>query len=252
MLPELHMICYSNCLNNSVSIAAFLFTASQGRKDLNLLPLKTTETKSIDNILKGCKFIPESTTTKKVLEEFFAQLAQSNHKEVVFHFSGHARPDWVPQNEIPTNYGLTGCLVLDVAKTNHTQSSFITASDETVIDNILETEHSVPINSTEDIDDTLLFAREIRKMDLTKVRLAILNACNTFKAPVASKSSHTGLTRAFLAAGAQCVIATLDKVADYVANKFTEYLYQNLHEKGLTIGDAFADAINQIRTDRYT
>lgn len=75
-------------------------------------------------------------------------------------------------------------------------------------------------------DPGILYAREIQNLDLRGVGLVVLAACSS--AQGAEGGGGTGLARAFLAAGAGPVVATLWRIDDRAAAALFEVFYERL------------------------
>lgn len=81
--------------------------------------------------------------------------------------------------------------------------------------------------ATSPVDNGALTAREIYSLDLSKTGLVVLAACDTGNEYVAGGEGVTSLARAFLAAGAPTVVASLWSVDD----KATAQLFGFFHEE---------------------
>lgn len=79
-----------------------------------------------------------------------------------------------------------------------------------------------------DRDDGVLTADDLQKVRLRRVRLVILGACNTIAAGEAGAEGISGIARAFLAAGAPAVLATLAAVDDAAASRFLSAFFRRL------------------------
>ncbi|HEY5315445.1 MAG TPA: CHAT domain-containing protein, partial [Pirellulales bacterium] len=77
-------------------------------------------------------------------------------------------------------------------------------------------------------DNGYLTAEEVGTLDLRGVQLAVLSACETGLGNVAGGEGLLGLQRAFQAAGARTVVASLWKVPDQATRLLMERFYKNL------------------------
>ncbi len=93
-----------------------------------------------------------------------------------------------------------------------------------------------------DSDDGILTALEVSTLDLGKVELATLSACETGLGEVAGGEGVLGLQRAFQVAGARSVLATLWSVRDDAARSLMIDFYDNLWKKKMSRVEALRQA----------
>ncbi|HWA97854.1 MAG TPA: CHAT domain-containing tetratricopeptide repeat protein [Pirellulales bacterium] len=92
------------------------------------------------------------------------------------------------------------------------------------------------------VGDGLLTAEEVMSLDLRRVQLCVLSACETGLGEVASGEGLLGLQRAFQAAGANTVVASLWQVPDLSTQLLMTRFYENLWQRKMTKLDALRDA----------
>ncbi|HEY5314368.1 MAG TPA: CHAT domain-containing tetratricopeptide repeat protein [Pirellulales bacterium] len=80
-------------------------------------------------------------------------------------------------------------------------------------------------------DNGYLTAEEVGTLDLRGVQLAVLSACETGLGNVAGGEGLLGLQRAFQAAGARTVVASLWRVRDQATRLLMERFYKNLWQQ---------------------
>ena len=91
-------------------------------------------------------------------------------------------------------------------------------------------------------DNGILTAEEIAAMNLEGTELVVLSACDTGLGAVAGGEGLLGLQRAFQAAGARDVLASLWRIDDRATQTLMGEFYRNLWEKKLGKLDALRQA----------
>ncbi|MHC4954428.1 MAG: tetratricopeptide repeat protein [Planctomycetota bacterium] len=87
--------------------------------------------------------------------------------------------------------------------------------------------------STGNQDDGILTAVEVAALDLSKVEVVILSACETGLGRVAAGEGILGLQRAFQVSGARTTVTSLWKVPDAETNRLMQRFYENLWERDM-------------------
>ena len=82
-------------------------------------------------------------------------------------------------------------------------------------------------------DDGYLTAEEVGWLDLSKVELVVLSACETALGRAQSGEGLLGLRRAFEMAGARTVISSLWSVKDESTSRLMQSFYENLWRRKL-------------------
>jgi CHAT domain-containing protein len=93
-----------------------------------------------------------------------------------------------------------------------------------------------------DAEDGFLTAEEVSALDLRGTELVVLSACDTGLGDIQAGEGMLGLQRAFQAAGAQTVVASLWRVDDAATTFLMEEYYRNLWEKKLSKLEALRQA----------
>jgi len=90
------------------------------------------------------------------------------------------------------------------------------------------------------LSDSFFTARDLRKIPISKLRLAVLSACETQDGSVPEGGDGDGLVRVFLAAGVPNIVASRWSVDSSATRQFMELFYQSLLG-----GRSVADSIRQ-------
>jgi CHAT domain-containing protein len=93
-----------------------------------------------------------------------------------------------------------------------------------------------------DRDDGVLTAEALAGLDLSKLELAVLSACETGLGDVAGGEGVFGLQRAFHLAGTRNVVASLWKVDDEATSVLMRLFYRNLWHKEMPALEALCEA----------
>ncbi|MCK9997378.1 MAG: CHAT domain-containing protein [Candidatus Krumholzibacteria bacterium] len=99
------------------------------------------------------------------------------------------------------------------------------------------------------IDDGILQWYEVSDLSLD-IELVALSSCSSASGVLAKGEGITGLTQAFLFAGASCVLGTLTDVPDSYAAAFMEDFYRDL-KGGMTAAAALSSAQRKARLEGY-
>jgi CHAT domain-containing protein len=91
-------------------------------------------------------------------------------------------------------------------------------------------------------DDAIVTAEALVGLDLSKLELAVMSACETGLGDVAGGEGVFGLQRAFHLAGTRNVVASLWKVDDAATAVLMGLFYRNLWQKDLPPLEALAEA----------
>lgn len=96
------------------------------------------------------------------------------------------------------------------------------------------------------IEDGILTADEISRMDLSQTRLVVLSACETAKGSVDPIDGVLGLQSGFKKAGAETILMSLWRVSDSVTSILMTEFYTNLG-KGLSVYESLKIATRKVK-----
>jgi CHAT domain-containing protein len=106
-------------------------------------------------------------------------------------------------------------------------------------------------NPVEGVENGILFADDVAKMNLVGTELVVLSACETGLGTVNNSEGVFGLQRAFKLAGAQTLIMSLWEVDDEGTGVIMNEFYRNWLS-GKSMQEAFKEAQRNLRSDsRY-
>ena len=97
------------------------------------------------------------------------------------------------------------------------------------------------------VEDGVLTARELSRLDLSNTHLAVLSACETATGQV-SGDGVFGLQRGFKKAGVGTLLMTLWRVDDTATQLLLTRFYHHLFVEGLSVYDALVRAQQHLRT----
>lgn len=84
------------------------------------------------------------------------------------------------------------------------------------------------VDIPEGVEDGILTAEEISRLDLSNTKLVVLSACDTGRGHVDPVEGVWGLQRAFKQAGVESILMTLWKIPDQTTALFMEKFYEQL------------------------
>jgi CHAT domain-containing protein len=103
-----------------------------------------------------------------------------------------------------------------------------------------------------DLEDGILTAYEISRLNLTGTELAVLSACETGLGDIQGNEGVYGLQRAFKIAGVRYVIMSLWQIPDEQSSLFMEDFYQRWLEQELSIPEAFRQTQTAMRQNGWS
>ena len=98
----------------------------------------------------------------------------------------------------------------------------------------------------ETVEDGILTADEISRLDLSNTKLVVLSACETARGKIDPVEGVLGLQRAFKKAGAQTIVMSLWKVPDESTSILMTEFYRNLMN-GVEIHQALKNAEDKVK-----
>ncbi len=98
-----------------------------------------------------------------------------------------------------------------------------------------------------DMEDGVLTAYEISRMNLRNTELVVLSACKTGLGDIQGNEGVYGLQRAFKIAGARYLLMSLWEAPDKETKEFMESFYTHWLDQGMSIPEAYRAAQAQMR-----
>ncbi len=210
--------------------------AERGGQSLNFLKAAKKESEEITNILTEGSFNVVYGTDKAATEGSFKKLSGSGIK--ILHIATHGF--YEPENK--ENYSANMLNIGDRATQEDlllNRSGLYFAGANTALDP--EQRKYIP----DGVDDGILTAKEISRLDFKGLDLVVLSACETGLGEVTGEGVF-GLQRGFKKAGAQAIVMSLWKVNDKPTKDLMTEFYRNLMA-GKSKRDAFVSAQDKIR-----
>ncbi|MDX2134945.1 MAG: CHAT domain-containing protein [Saprospiraceae bacterium] len=102
-----------------------------------------------------------------------------------------------------------------------------------------------------DMEDGILTAYEISRMNLSNTELVVLSACETGLGDIQGNEGVYGLQRAFKIAGAKYLIMSLWQVPDMLTSRLMTSFYQKWLEEKMDIPQAFRAAQADLRAEGH-
>ena len=210
--------------------------SERGGESLNFLKGSKKEADEITVILSEGSFDVKQGTDKAATEESFKKLSGSGIK--ILHIATHGF--YEPENKENSFANMLSVGDKDSQEDRSmSRSGLFFAGANTALNP--EQRKYIP----EGVDDGILTAKEISRMDFKGLDLVVLSACNTGLGEVTSEGVF-GLQRGFKKAGAQTIIMSLWNVNDKPTRDLMTEFYRNL-VAGKTKREAFISAQDKIR-----
>ena len=192
--------------------------AERAGEALTFLKGAKVESEEITGILKNGSFDVEYGTDKAATEESFKKLSGSGIK--IFHVATHGFYEPESKKNSFANMLSFGDEHLQEDR-SMSRSGLFFAGANTFLSP--EQRQFIP----DGVDDGILTAKEISRLDFKGLDLVVLSACETGLGEVTGEGVF-GLQRGFKKAGAQTIIMSLWKVNDKPAKEFMTEFYRNL------------------------
>ena len=200
----------------------------------NYLPGTKTESQNIYNLLTSGHIPTRLLQEKEANEESFKAL--SGHSPEILHLSTHGffldTKEKVNKNPFMHNVG------------NYSEKE-----DQLIRTGVLMAGANnvwCGRNQVTGIEDGILTADEISRLDLSGTKLVVLSACETAKGRVDEIDGVLGLQRGLKKAGVGSILMTLWKVSDAVTSILMTQFYENIG-KGMSSRESLRNAAQKVR-----
>ena len=200
------------------------------RSGVTYLSGSKLEYEAVSQIIKDAHYqLVDNTTGITATEELFKKLSGQGISNMLISTHGFYQPmDTVVSN----NY--------EKEDISLSQSGLLLAGANSALDP--KKRKDIP----EGVDDGILTAKEISRLDFKGLDLVVLSACQTGLGEVTSEGVF-GLQRGFKKAGAQTIVMSLWKVDDNATKDLMTEFYKNL-VNGKSKREAFLKAQDNLRT----
>jgi CHAT domain-containing protein len=200
----------------------------------NYLPGTKTESQNIFSLLTSNNISSTLLQEKEANEESFKSL--SGHSPQIIHLSTHGffldTTDKVKKNPFMNNIG-----------------SYSEKEDKLIRTGVLLAGANnvwCGKNQVVGIEDGILTADEISRLDLSGTKLVVLSACETAKGQVDEIDGVLGLQRGLKKAGVGSILMSLWKVSDVVTSILMTQFYENIG-KGQNSRESLKNAAQKVK-----
>ena len=200
------------------------------------LPGSLKETEEIKNTLKNNKVEVNLYSKEKGSEEQFKAL--ENDAPSILHVSTHGF--YFGDDKKSKEYKE---MIDDKVKFAHSKNPLLRSGFILAGGNLAFQGKEIP----DGIEDGVLTAAEISRLNFFNTKLAVLSACQTGLGDVKGSEGVYGLQRAFKMAGVEYLLFSLWEVPDYQTKELMTNFYKNWFS-GMEIREAFKKAQNQLKT----
>ncbi len=202
----------------------------------NYLPGSLEETEEIQDVLKKKNISVKFYTRKQGSEEQFKAL--ENDAPSILHISTHGF--YFSDDEKSNEYRNMIDKDIKFAHSDNPllRSGFLLAGGNTAFQGG---------EISEGVEDGVLTAAEISRLNFFKTKLVVLSACQTGLGDVKGSEGVYGLQRSFKMAGVDYLLFSLWSVPDETTKELMSKFYENWFS-GMEIRDAFKKAQNHLKT----